>query len=227
MVQPARRVLTAALVLKRKGIPFYADENWEFMLQAEHLVPVDWLRAPQPPMRVWRVLPRQPGTPGFRLSRDLNILTEPASLSADSGVIDFSSQGNIGRYLSAGLASPEGDASWTSQPDVLLQFRPARTERDVEMEIVATPFLPSNRIELQPTELRYNGHLLFSAPFSEPGVLRVRIPKDLWNEYPVAALHLHFPKARAPWQVGVSSDVRILALAVKRLTTRLADSPRP
>lgn len=221
------QVMTAAVVLKRHGIPFYADANWDFMFQDEHVVPTKWLREPQPPMTVWRFIPRTKTAPGVRYIRELNLVTYPVPLSASAGVIDFSDQGNLPQYLSAGLASPEGDSSWTSQPDVLLQFRPVPADRDVEMEISATPFLPSNRIELQPTELRYNGHLLFSAPFSEPGVLRVRIPKELWNEHPVAALHLHFPKARAPWQVGVSSDVRILALAVKRLTTRLAETPRP
>jgi len=218
------QVLTAALVLKRQGIPFFADENWEFMLQADHLVPAVWLRSAQPPMRVWRFIPRTPGAPGIRYTDELNIMTAPAELSPDHGEIDFSNQGNIGRYLVAGLASPEGDASWTSQPDALLQFRPTRTERDVEMYIFAAPFLPSKRIEIQPTELRFNGRLLFSAPFTEPGVLRVRIPKEIWNQYPVAALHLHFPNAKAPWQVGVSSDVRILALAVKRLTTQPAEA---
>jgi hypothetical protein len=221
------QVAITALVLQRKGVPYYADENWNVMFQKEHIVPVAWLRAPQPPMAVWRFISRTKTAPGLRYSRDLNLMLSQAPLPPDGGDIDFSNTGNVGRYLSAGLASPEGDNSWTSQPDVLLQFRPVPADRDVEMEIVAAPFLPSNRIELQPTELRYNGHLLFSAPFTEPGVLRVRIPKELWNEHPVAALHLHFPKARAPWQVGVSGDVRILALAVKRLTTRLAETQRP
>ena len=221
------QVLTAALVMKRLGIPFYADENWEFMLQAEHLVPVPWLSAAQPPMRVWRFIPHAPGAPGLRFGAGLNIMTEPARLAADRGEIDFSSQGNSDRYLGAGLASPEGAASWTSQPDVLLQFRPAPADRDVELHLFAAPFLPSKRIVIQPTELRFNGVLLFSAPFTEPGVLRVRIPKDMWNQHPIAALHLHFPNAKAPWQVGVSGDVRILALAVKRLTTQLADTPPP
>lgn len=220
-------VVMAALVLKRQGVPFYADENWEFMFQEEHLVPTAWLKADQPPMEVWRFIPRTAGAPGLRFTKGLNLVLTPQPLAADHGDIDFSSQGNIGLYLSAGLASPEDDSSWTSQPDVLLQFRPDPAVRDVEMQIIATPFLPGKRIEMQPTELRFNGRLLFSSPFTEPGVLRVRIPREIWNQHPVAALHLHFPNAKAPSQVGVSSDVRILALAVKRLTTRLADVPPP
>ena len=221
------QVAMAALVLKRQGVPFYADENWGFMFQDEHVVPAAWLRAAQPPMEVWRFITRTKGAPGVRFTHELNLVLAPQPLAADGGIIDFSSRGNIGLYLSAGLASAEEDTSWTSQPDVLLQFRPEHSDRDVELEMVATPFLPGKRIELQPTELRFNGQLMFSAPFTEPGVLRARIPRDIWNQHPVVALHLHFPNAKAPSQVGVSGDVRILALAVKRLTTRLATTPSP
>jgi len=219
-------VALAALVLERAKVPFYTDENWEFMFLREHLIPNDWLRLPEPPISVWRFIPRTKGAPGLRFTKDLNIMLEPGRLSPADGEIDFSRNGNLQLYLTAGLAAPESDTAWTSQNDVLLQFRPVPTDRDVEIRIEAAPFL-AKKVAIQPTELRFNGQLLFSSPFTEIGVLRVRIPKELWNKYPVASIHLFFPNAKAPWQVGVSGDVRILALAIRRLTTRLATTPAP
>jgi hypothetical protein len=92
--------------------------------------------------------------------------------------------------------------------------------------MVAEPFLGAGNQRVQPTELRFNGNLVFSSPFTEPGVLRVRIPKEMWNSLPIATVRLTMPNAQSPAEMGLSGDIRRLGLSVKKLTTRAAE-PMP
>mgnify|MGYP003669755375 FL=1 len=61
--------------------------------------------------------------------------------------------------------------------------------------MVAFPFLPPSGPEQQRCDLFFNGNLVFTAPFTEPGVLRASIPKDVWNESQIAELELRLPDA--------------------------------
>lgn len=215
-------IASIALALQRAGVKYYVDASWEFMFQADRVVPSDLLRAATPPLSVWRFSRNPEAASSVRFKDGLRIIQAPAELSPTNGLIDFRTGGNLSLYLATGFSTPDNGSAWTNLPDVLLQFRPSPAEQDVEVEIVAEPFLPKGKIEMQPTELRFNGQLLFSAPFTEPGVLRVRILRELWNQYPIASLHLHLPNARSPSELGLSGDVRAFSLQVRRLVTKAA-----
>jgi hypothetical protein len=221
-------VASLALALKRAKITFYTDRNWEFMFQRRHTIPNTLLLNPDANLSVWRIVPRETAPAHSALLTDkLAVTFMAASLSPNSGLIDFSHRGNLEQYNMGGFVTPDGTFAWTGQPDTVLQFIPEHAEQDIELHIVAEPFVPEGKIELQPTELRFNGKLLFSAPFTGPGVLRVRIFKEEWNRQKVAHLHLHFPNATSPSQLGLSGDLRMLGLAVKSLTTTYSTTPRP
>lgn len=216
-------VASVALALHRERKIFYVDRAWDFMFKDQRVLPLSLLADPHADMSVWRI-GRKTGAAGeVALGTNAAVCFSPNSLSPTKGEIDFSVRGNLARYQLHGLSTPDRDFTWAVQPDVVLQFTAERAEDDVELEIVAEPFLPPGQPAIQPTELRFNGVLLFSAPFAEPGVLRARILRDIWNSQPIAHLHLHMPYARSPSDLRLSSDIRILSLAIKKLTTRRAD----
>ena len=215
-------IASVALALQRAGVKYYVDSSWEFMFQSDSVVPSDLLRSATPPLSVWRFTRHPQAVSAVGLKDGLRLMHAPAKLSPANGFIDFKNGGNLALYLATGFSTPDSSSAWTNLPDVLIQFQPLYAEQDVELEIVAEPFLPKGKIEMQPTELRFNGQLLFSAPFTEPGVLRVRILREIWNQYPIASLHLHLPNARSPSELGLSGDVRAFSLQVRRLLTKPA-----
>lgn len=215
-------IASVALALQRAGVRYYVDASWEFMFQPDSVVPLDLLRSANPPLSIWRFTRHPEAASAVRFRDGLRIIHTPAALSPTDGLIDFKRGGNLPLYLATGFSTPDSVSAWTNLPDVLLQFRPILAEQDVELEIIAEPFLPKGKIDMQPTELRFNGQLLFSAPFTEPGVLRVRILREIWNQHPVASLHLHLPNARSPSELGLSGDVRAFSLQVRRLVTKAA-----
>jgi len=148
-----------------------------------------------------------------------------ATLSPVSGTIDFSARGNSHLYKKTGFAPPVSDSSTTTYSHPLIQFRPLPAENDIELEIEATPFLLRGVVDKQPTSLRFNGTLVFSAPFTGPGILRTRILREAWNQYPIATIQLHLPNAHLIEQSGVNA--RPYGLVVRKLTAREVTTPRP
>lgn len=216
-------VASVALALTREGVPFYVDPSWTFMFQKQHEVPLAAVAEPEGKVSVWRFL-HSTEDRGVLVARDLRIVFDVPELAPDGGQIDFSDTGDFEEHQLLGFSTPEtGDYAPTSQKDAILQFRVPRTTKDVQINIEADPFVGAGNKRIQPTELRFNGVLVFSAPFTEPGVLRAGIPADMWNSRPVATIQLTLPNALSPAELGVSGDVRRLGLSVKRLTTRTVE----
>lgn len=217
------RAVSAGLALKRAGAPFYVEPSWTFMFQKEYEVPLNLLSDPLHPPAVWRFIARPSFTGGMPFSKNARVTFDVATLSPAQGKIDFGVGQEWDLYQLGGFSTPDGAGVWTQSPDAFLQFKPLPTTTDVELQIIAEPYLPKGYISKQPCELSFNGDLLFSAPFTEPGVLRVRITAEQWNRHPVALIRLHLPNAKSPSQLGLSGDTRMFGLTVRRLTTRLAE----
>jgi hypothetical protein len=219
-------VASASVVLARAGVPFYVDASWTFMFQKHHELSTELATTAAGKLSVWRFI-RTKREIGMPFAEHLRIVFDVPTLPPVGGVIDFSDEGNFVEYQLSGFSTPaEGDYAPTAQKDAVLQFRPEPTTHDVDIHIQAEPFLGAGKQKVQPTELRFNGHLVFSAPFTEPGVLRARIPKEVWNSAPVATVHLTMPNALSPAEMGLSGDVRRLGLSVKKLIT-LESPPLP
>ncbi len=116
-------------------------------------------------------------------------------LSPQDGLITFGQSGNYTRYETSGLSLTDADHTWTEADRVLIRFSTLPTENAVDLRMVAFPFLPPSGPEQQRCDLFFNGNLVFTAPFTEPGVLRASIPKDVWNESQIAELELRLPDA--------------------------------
>jgi hypothetical protein len=125
----------------------------------------------------------------------------------------------------SGFAAAIGNATWTNQAHPLIQFRAEPAEQDIELEIEATPYLAKGTVDMQPTQLRINGELVFAAPFTEPGVLRARIRREKWNQFPVATIQLHLPKTQ--YLPSGANTEQGYGLAVRRLIAKPALTPSP
>jgi hypothetical protein len=218
-------VAAAALALERAGATFYVGGVWSFMFERKHVLPESLLVDPHANLSVWRFVRSQMAGSSERFTNGIRIYFQPAALSPDDGLIDFSRTGNLDQYTLCGFTTPDGDSVWTDQPHAALQFRPLPATRDVELRMEVSPFLASGKrrnLTEQPVEVSVDGVTVSTAQFTKPGVLRALIPKDLWNRNPTALLYLHLPNARSPLQFGFSGDPRMLSLEVTRLTTRPA-----
>lgn len=214
-------VATAALALERANVEFYVDPSWTFMFQKRHELSSEWFLDPKNQASVWHFM-TDPSAPGTPYGDKLKIVTALPSLSPSDGTIDFAEGGNFEHYQVVGFSTPmPGDFAPTAQKDAILQFIALPTTQAVELRMIAEPFLAPGNQKIQPTELRFNGHLVFSAPFTEPGVLRARISPEIWNQNKVATIHLTLPNAHSPAEMGLSGDVRRLGLSIKRITTEL------
>jgi MFS family permease len=211
---------SVALALRRAGVDFRVSPAWQFMFQARYTIKESELEAETFPFSTWRFVnePRVAAT--APLNEHLTIAFGPASLPPAGGRIRFDVEGEMYHYLLSGVSAPVvGDGAWTDHSHAVFQFRPEPSEHGVLIHIRAYPFLVRGQIPLQPTEMYFNEHLLFSSPFTEPGVLRVHVPVHLWNARPVATIRLHLSNANAPAELGLWGDTRHLALALQELTT--------
>jgi len=211
-------VASAALALERAGRHTFVGSGWTFMFQRAHEVPRRLLTDPDADLSVWRFVRDAAPGEGVGFVGGLRILFAPGALSPVNGRIEFTPQGNWPRYLVCGIATPGGADAWTESPDVALQFRPEPADHDVDLEITADPFVSRHRVEVQRGELWFNGVLVGQAALQAPGVLRARIPRELWNRKPVALVYLHLPDARSPAEFRLSGDPRILAWSIRSLT---------
>lgn len=148
-------------------------------------------------------------------------LTEAVNPAGDR--LDFTATGRGARLASTGLASPEADQTRIDGPHAALLFRPQPADRDIYLEIVAHPYTTAaGQAPNQRCRLSFNGQLIFESPFTEPGVIRVTVPKHLWNATPIATLRFDLPDATAPDAPAPRSG-----LALRWLTVRPAEPPSP
>ncbi|PTY04651.1 hypothetical protein DB347_18230 [Opitutaceae bacterium EW11] len=216
-------IASVALALQRAGVQFYVDPSWTFMFQRHHEMPAKTAADVKTKLSIWRFL-HNTDAPGVPFQPGVTVVFDAPTLSPSNGVIDFSADGNFERYQVFGFSTPlPGEFAPTAQNDAILIFKPEPAEKDIELEIIAIPYFAPGQPHIQPSELRFNGELVFAAPFTEPGVLRARVPKELWNSRPEAIVHLSLPNAQSPAELGLSADPRRLGLMVKKLTTRLGD----
>jgi hypothetical protein len=165
--------------------------------------------------------------PGYAFAiTQIRIVSQPVTLSPSDGRIDFSAVGNWEDYHLSGLFALNQDNAVAGATESVLQFVPPAASTDVELELVAYPRFPSyaQKDTPLPVELWFNEHLVFSSPFVGPGVLRARIPRQLWNEKPVGQLRLRLPQHQGGNPLE-SPDEPVLVL--RYLTTRAAASLPP
>jgi hypothetical protein len=118
-----------------------------------------------------------------------------ASLSPVDGRIDFTATGNVGNFRVTGLGKPAATMTRVIGQSASVLFLPTPTTTDVYLEIVALPYADKGPPPMQRCQVLLNGRQVFNSPFTEPGVVRAIIPRDEWNQHPLAFLQIHLPDA--------------------------------
>lgn len=134
--------------------------------------------------------------------------------------LDFS-KGNRGTNLAAtGLGAPTSILTPIEDTHAAILFRALPATDTVLLEIVAEPYTTgSGKPAHQRCQLLFNGQLIFDAPFTEPGVIRAAILKEMWNARPFAVIQLLLPDA-TPADAPPGSPRQ--GLALRWLTARPA-----
>lgn len=213
---------SVALALQRAGVPFRVEPEMEFMFQDRATARRDELTRIDPPFSIWRFVDAAASATGPLIDHGRGIRFEPTALSPDGGTIQFGYEDGFIAYQLAGVSDGQHGRSWTTDPEVVLQFRPQPAPSDVVLSLEARPFTHPRGPRQQRLELRFNGELLWTGAFTEQAEIEVQIPRELWNAQTTAHLWLHLPDAASPVELGSSGDWRVLGLEMSRISLRLA-----
>ena len=155
-----------------------------------------------------------------------------ADLSPDGGKIRFAADGNYDQYAFAGWAQTTDDRAWNDRPNGLVQFRPlplpAGNTAGVDMLIDAWSFTAPRAMTPQRVDINFCGTRLptISLPLEPPAEpIKVHLSPELWRAACArgfAKVMFHFPDARSPYSLGVSTDTRKLGGDFRSIEFRVA-----
>lgn len=149
---------------------------------------------------------------------DLAVRSSAAPLDPSGATVDFTQETAWQDYLPEGLAQASEEAGTIARVDgASLRFSAMETAADVALDLIAVPTHSANAAPPLPTELWFNDSLIFTGSFQGPGVLRVRIFAEHWNQRPIGTIRLGFP----------GNPEGGPQLILKQLSVRPDTSPRP
>ncbi len=129
--------------------------------------------------------------------------------------IDFSDTGNSHRYRVSGWHKPEHEHTWSAGQKATLQLNIKEPARDATLRADLTPFvcpaLPNQQVEIQ-----VNDQTVESVSLSNNAKLEIAVPKELIQRETTVTFRL--PNAASPAEMQVSTDDRVIALALRSLS---------
>lgn len=132
--------------------------------------------------------------------------------------IYFAAKGSSNKYRVFGWSEPEAWGDWSDEDSAAVIFYLADVPgRDLILQIESQAFLPEKHFS-QEVEVYFKGRYLDTLKFTPAdngGIRSVRIPKELISkEDPYVLIEFRFKGLRSPSELGLSSDIRRLGLAV-------------
>jgi hypothetical protein len=135
--------------------------------------------------------------------------------------IMFGDRGGAGGYLAHGWGMPERGFRWTDGQRAMIELPIAPLSGDALLEMRLWPFLAPGRVDRQTLTLLANGSEIAEWNIRDAGAqeLAAVLPAELLGD---ATLKIEFllPDARAPKELGLSNDDRVLGVAVQSVTIR-------
>jgi len=141
------------------------------------------------------------GTAGPPIQFDLSLrpVASPEfteTINPDGDRLDFRSGARGTRLANAGLGAATDTLTPIEDTQAALIFRPLPAATNVLLEIVAQPYTDgTGKPPHQRCQLLFNGQLIFDSPFTEPGVIRALVSREVWNAHPFAIIQLRLPDA--------------------------------
>lgn len=160
----------------------------------------------------------------------MQVTFAPPKVDPAKAVIDCGPKGDLEQYALTGFeppdpGSPDMDFTFAVGPTASLELQSDQVERDVIVGLRASPVLWQATMASQPLELWVNGFLVGAlAPYLGGNQdLEIRVSAPIWNQSRRVLLLLRFPAVRSQHQLGINSDTRPFALAIRRITLRHPD----
>lgn len=127
--------------------------------------------------------------------------------------INFKGDGNSRIYQISGWSGPENDFTWTEGHRSVLGIQTPNTNTDLNLTITA-----SQLTSKQLVNVTVNGHHVGEWVFDKPDVQEksIEIPQGILDEG-MQYIAFDLPDAKSPQSLGLSDDVRVLALAVRSI----------
>lgn len=162
--------------------------------------------SPDPATPVWWLGP--PGASCIPLTAELALFPTPAALAPSDGEIRMGVDGNVFRYVVAGIAASGGAPSRTNLPRATWRFAPERTTSDVRIVFDAGGVCDEGgRVVPRTAAVHFAGSRLGDLAVGARAEVSVVVPAALWNRDAVATLELEFldgvhhrPPARPGYQ---------------------------
>lgn len=146
-------------------------------------------------------------------------------LDLDAG-IDFGSRGNLHEFSPVGFSKPPDQVStWTERQTAQLGIlMPAGLNADLRITLQATPFLsPRAGVAQQRCWVFWNGLFVHLQTLRTPADIEFAVPREMLHDYAANTLALALPDAVSPNQLRMGADLRMLGLAIVKLTASEVD----
>jgi hypothetical protein len=131
--------------------------------------------------------------------------------------IDFSRGGNSQEYVRDGWAGPEPEHTWAIGTESTIVVTFANPGSRYGLEILQWPFVVPDKLPRQTLAISVAGvQIGMFHPTGGLQLLDFDIPPDLTRAGEVI-IRLDHPDAARPWDLGVSQETRMLAIAVRRM----------
>ncbi|CAG7647020.1 hypothetical protein PAECIP111802_03894 [Paenibacillus allorhizosphaerae] len=127
----------------------------------------------------------------------------------------FGIGGDTTKYEIWGFSTPEQGFTWTDGKGASLSIPVKKADKDLILKITGFPFL-AGQVTHQRVNVKIDGKLLTQWDITSQGGWEVKIPKELTND-DVIHCNLEFLDAVSPFDMKLSDDQRVLALALQSL----------
>ncbi len=215
--------IAVALQLERSGREVRVDDDLAILFGKNRTLSGRALDLSRP-LVCWRVAPvsQDPARLGrWPVGQDCGIEAQALpDLNPAGGRIRFAAGGNFMDYVVFGWSETTVDWDWSDEREALLQFHPGPLPADaggVDMVFDAWSYFKPGSPQPQRVETIFNGVRLETAELpvavNAPAKARVHIDAARWREAAArggVALHLIFPDAKSPFELGLSTDRRPL-----------------
>jgi hypothetical protein len=131
--------------------------------------------------------------------------------------ITFGKGGNAEKYQKGGWSGPEEGFTWTDGKSATLLIPIGPPKSDIIMNLsIYTPLVVPGKLENQRVIINVNGRKVVEWIITDAGEYNIKIPKDYIKGY-FLNVGFELPDAARPIDLGINTDTRELALAIKTI----------
>ena len=152
----------------------------------------------------------------------------PKSSELKQTTVFFTKNGNVAEYKTDGFGEPEADFTWTvaKEASILLPKPEIPDNYGVSLSVDAMPFLVK-KIKKQTISVFVNDVFVDKWVFDKSMKYNVLLPGDMLSQSEMINVKFQTENKKTPKDLKISSDDRLLGIAVKKLVLMPVDLDNP